>query len=233
MVQRGIGFDWNSLAEQRKHLGLDSKGLEDGLVDTAFFESIGLPVREVGDGLVNQEFIQSLEELERDLAYLAVAYKYAELFSRDPSTQNGAILVSPTGEILIGEANRFPPGIEETHERWHGKEKYGLVVHAEDGTTHSAGRLGIATEGLTMYCPWFACDNCGKAIITSRLKRVVGHNKPMDFYAANNPQKAEGWKASIDVALNAIAEVGIPYEFLEGDINNGTQIRMGGKIMIP
>lgn len=213
---KGIDFDWRELEEKSDAIGLDSKGR--------------------GEERVTSDFIESLYELDSDLAYLAVAYKYSEIYSRDPRTQNGAVLVNQHGEILLGDVNRFPVGIEETEARWNSREKYDLVVHAEEGVILSAAQLGIKTKGTIMYCPWYACDRCARAILRSGVERIIGHSKSMKFYEENNPDKAKGWRVSIEKGFKLFDEAKKPdYSFISESesISNGTQVRIGGKIMIP
>ena len=220
--ETGIEVNWRKLLDQsHNQLGMDGKGLESRFLDS--------------------QFLDSLQELPRDLAYLAVAYKFSEIYSRDPSTQNGAILVSPEGEVLVGDVNRLVDGIRETDEIWNSSEKYDLVVHAEEGVLLSAGKLGIPTEGTTMYCPWYACfERCARPMLRSGIIEVKGHKRPMEHYISKSPEKAAGWLASIDNAFALFDRVNdgdrdrrIKYGFVDAsvDINNGTQIRVGGELL--
>ena len=162
---------------------------------------------------------------KKDLAYLRIAYQLAERFSTDPSTQNGAILVNQQGEIVALGTNHFPRGVEESPERWAHPKKYSYVEHAERGVLFDALRQGIKTLGLTMYCPWFACDNCARAIIEAGIKRVIGHQTPNDW----TPDR---WKASIAEALTMLKEGGVETRWVKGLIG-GVDIRFNGEIAHP
>lgn len=96
--------------------------------------------------------------------------------SPDPSTQNGAVLVDgKTGSIIGVGWNDFPSGVNTDH--WHGEKeaKYARVVHAETSAILDAGRLGHATQGSILVCPWAACSNCAKHIAFSGVSALVRH----------------------------------------------------------
>ena len=97
------------------------------------------------------------------------------LSSRDPSTQNGAILVDIDYSIVSTGCNQFPAGVEENPTRWERPLKYKFIEHAERKVIYNACKNGVKTEGLTMVCGWAACTDCGRAIIESGIKRLVTH----------------------------------------------------------
>lgn len=51
--------------------------------------------------------------------------------------------------------------------------EYGRVVHAEMEALLACGRLGVSTQGATLYCTTFPCHNCAKHIIASGVTKVV------------------------------------------------------------
>lgn len=51
--------------------------------------------------------------------------------------------------------------------------EYGRVVHAEMEALLACGRMGISTQGATLYCTTFPCHNCAKHIIASGVAKVV------------------------------------------------------------
>lgn len=159
-----------------------------------------------------------------DFDFLKAAYKVAEKYSTDPSTQNGAILVR-NGRILTFGANHFPRGVEEKPERWERPQKYEFVEHAERNVIYKAAREGITCDDTTMYVPWYACADCGRAIIQAGITRVVGHMLPEH---ENNPR----WKESIARALEMLEEAGVKCDYLKGKIGD-VQIRMSGEIVEP
>lgn len=159
-----------------------------------------------------------------DFDYLKVAYGWATL-SSDPSTQNGAILVDASGEIRVKAFNGFPRQVEHKDERWERPTKYSYVEHAERNAIYQAAYLGIPTKGLTMYCPWYACTDCARAIIQTGIRRVVGHNHPSHDGGGR-------WKESIEIANTMFREAGVLCEYLDGTIGD-VAIRLNGTIVYP
>lgn len=157
-----------------------------------------------------------------DKDYIYEAYLYAQKTSTDPSTQNGALLVKPDFGVVAMGANHFPFGVKETLERWERPLKYKYVEHAERNSIFDAARNGKKTAGLIMYCPWFACADCARAIIQVGIREVVGHNTPIHDTAPH-------WKESIAEAMTMFSEAGLTLRYVEGEI--GVQIRFNGKVV--
>lgn len=148
--------------------------------------------------------------LKDDFHYLREAYKFAATHSPDPSTQNGACLVDPrSGEIQIKAANRFPRGIEKTEERLVRPLKYKYIEHAERNIVYDAAATGIITFNQILYCPWYACTDCARAIIQARIAECVGHKFTLDL----SPPR---WMEEIELALDMLREAGVKCRFVEG-----------------
>jgi dCMP deaminase len=155
--------------------------------------------------------------------YLAVAYLQAELESTDPSTQNGAVIVNPsTGAILCLASNHFPRGVVESKERWEKPLKYSYVEYAERNVIFEAARLGVSTQGMVMYCPWFACADCARAIIQAGIKTVYGHQDIIDLGNKLNPS----WNATIAIANQMLDEAGIERKYVVGKIGPTVNFRI-------
>lgn len=167
---------------------------------------------------------QLTDSMKRQL--LRSCYTFASKHSIDPSTQNGALLIQPTtnGIVSFG-ANVFPRRVRHTPERDKSPLKYSFVSHAETNAIFAAARKGIATGGLIMVCPWFACCECGKAIIQTGIVKVIGHKKIFD----NTPER---WRESIEIAFTMFDEAGVETELVEGDLGGDT-IRLNGEIFQP
>lgn len=168
-------------------------------------------------------------------AFLNEAYRVAK-HSPDPSTQNGAIIVQygdqyPNGYNIIGSAcNTFPEGVQSTPERLERPLKYSYVEHAERGAVYDAAKRGQSTNGATMFVPWFACADCGRAIIRSGIRKVVGHKAMMD-------KTPPHWKESIEAAMTMLKEAGVILDFYEGvvfgDAANGVDLLFNGELWRP
>jgi len=160
--------------------------------------------------------------------FIEEAYLQAQN-SPDPSTQNGALIVKFGYETeIIGRAcNTFPPGVEKTPERLVRPLKYQFVEHAERGAIYDAARNGKSTVGATMFVPWAACADCGRAIICAGISKVVVHRRMMDA-------TPDHWKESIKSAMIMLSEAGVVIDYLEtGIINEKYAIRFNESKWVP
>ena len=147
---------------------------------------------------------QQIEQLMAE-AYAAAAE------SPDPSSQNGALIVSPGGQILVRECNRFPNGIEVTDELLNDRNfKYKFIEHAERNAiyAHACDHSFMSTEGLFMVSPWAACPDCARAIVQSRIARLYVHKQRMDI-------TAERWADEVSVGRAILEDGGV--EIIEFD----------------
>ncbi|NDD52628.1 CMP deaminase [bacterium] len=164
--------------------------------------------------------LPSVQPKARDILLLAEACRHAALHSTDPQTQNGALLVSRMGEIVMA-ANTMPP-IELKPERFERPLKYFYIEHAERNVIYEAAKAGVSTDGATLYCPWFACADCARAIIQAGIKRVVGHVVPW----LETPDR---WKDSVKAADEMLDEAKIIRSYLDDEL--GVSFRFNGELL--
>jgi dCMP deaminase len=118
--------------------------------------------------------------------------------SNDPSTKVGAVIVKDLLIISTGY-NCFPRGVAETEERLNDRPtKYAMVVHAEANAILAAKGN---TQGSTMYCTLFPCNECAKLIIQSGVKRIVT--------VVPTLEQAERWKDSFNISYQMLTEAGV------------------------
>ena len=149
---------------------------------------------------------------------LKAAYKEAQK-STFPDTQNGAILVSDKGDIILSAVNTFPDGIKETEERKIKPLRSKLGVHTERNLIYLAAKNGIKTKGLTMVCSWATCIDCAQAIIQAGIKRLVTHKQALD--------RSYDWQENIDFAFKMLREAGVEIIIFDGKIGVGKVQRKG------
>lgn len=159
-----------------------------------------------------------------DLDYLRLAYQAAAK-SPDPSTQNGALLVDDAGGIIAYECNRFPNGVHDHEDRWIRPRKYAFIEHAERNVIYDAARRGFQTATLIMYCCWFACADCARAIIQAGISEVVGHDYELHHTAPH-------WKETIQIADMMLTEAGVKFRRVPDKIG-GVKIRFNGELVEP
>lgn len=155
---------------------------------------------------------------------LREAYLQA-LFSKDLSSQNGALIVNAFGTYCVG-CNNIPKGVVAADHRYQRPDKYDYTEHAERAAVYAAARNGTALGGGTMYCPWAACCDCARSIICSGIVKVVVHKERMDLTTGT-------WKASVDKALGMLAEADVFVEYESGSIEGAGMIRVDGKLWSP
>lgn len=156
---------------------------------------------------------------------LAIAYKTAKKKSRDPSTQNGALLAAQHGAkifILATGVNNLPDGIEELAERKQSPEKYKWMEHAERNVIFQAAKQGIKTKGLMMVCPWAACSACARAIIQSGITLLITHKQ------ACLCQKPH-WQEEVELGRIMLKEAGVAVQIYDGKVEVN-QVLHGGQL---
>ena len=109
-----------------------------------------------------------------DERYLSLAREVA-MWSKDPSTQVGAIIVGNKKEVLSQGFNGFPRGIDDSKERYMCQQtKYQYMVHAEMNAIYNASYRGVLLDGSTLYVYGLPiCSECAKGIIQVGIKKVV------------------------------------------------------------
>lgn len=145
--------------------------------------------------------------------YLSKAYILAQE-SKDPSTQNGALVLRAGGNRLsiIGSGvNALPKGVQDFPERWERPLKYQVVEHAERNAIFDSGSI---PNGAIMVAPWAACADCARAIIQSGISVLVRHKQASDRSPAN-------WKESIGIADTMLQEAGVDVVDYDGVLNVG------------
>tara|TARA_Y100001938_G_C8086406_1_gene432322 strand:- start:1766 stop:2272 length:507 start_codon:yes stop_codon:yes gene_type:complete len=155
--------------------------------------------------------------------YFRQAYTYAMNNSKDPSTQNVALLTDGGTGIITMECNNIP---DKVNGSWERPDKYHYVEHAERNVLYKAAKLGISTQGLTMYCPWYSCSDCARAIIQCGIKRVIGHKEYFD-------RTPDRWKESCGIGIKMMQEAGIECLIWSGIVGGRVTILVDGKEFSP
>ncbi len=147
----------------------------------------------------------------QDRELLTLAYSYAFYLSDDPRTKNGAVIFN--SKVIGYGVNRIPKGVILTEDRLISPLKYKFIEHAERNAIFSVIQNGQGNllNGSTMYCPWFACTDCAKAIIQVGIKRVVGHL--IRYKETNN------WTEEIKIANTMLDEAGVIRGYLDCHMN--------------
>lgn len=97
---------------------------------------------------------------------------HAATASKD-STQVGAVIVAPSGEVRMTGYNGPPKGVVDTPARRERPTKYLFASHAEQNAIAFAARAGVRTEGCYMFTTHLPCAGCAKSIIQAGFSCVI------------------------------------------------------------
>ena len=138
-----------------------------------------------------------------DRRYLELAEFWALKNSKDPSTQTGAVLVSPDNFVVALGYNGFPRGVEDSEARLNDREtKYKLIVHCERNAILAAKR---DLTGFTLYTwPFMSCAVCAGMVIQAGITRAVAHLN-------DNPR----WQADFELTKQMFHEAGVTLTLYE------------------
>jgi dCMP deaminase len=123
-------------------------------------------------------------------------------FSEDKSKQVGAVIVRDNRVISQGY-NGLPTGVLLNEERQERPLKYSFFEHGERNAIYTAAKMGHAVNGSTMYCNWYPCTDCARAIIQSGIIRLV----------TSRPDPESSWIESMMAAETMMLEAGVELNY--------------------
>lgn len=102
-------------------------------------------------------------------------YGFAEHAARKSkdSTQVGAVLVGPEGEIRLTGFNGPPRGVIDHEARRERPAKYLFASHAEANLIAFAAREGIRTKDCTVFVTHMPCSACARSLIQAGIAKVI------------------------------------------------------------
>lgn len=157
--------------------------------------------------------------------YMSRAYLKARQ-SPDPSSQNGAILITMrehTPCVLVNGYNHFydgiPPIVDDRD------TKLENIEHAERDALFLAAKRGFRTQGSILICPWQACTECARAIIGCGVGAIVIHKERCDL---TDPR----WLPKVNKAMGWLRDSGVWIHELEGPIS-ADPILISGRLWSP
>lgn len=116
--------------------------------------------------------------------YMEIAYAAAK-FSKDTSTQVGAVIIGASNEVRSLGYNGAPRGCsadDEGDARGTTRpEKYFWFSHAELNAITNAARVGTPLDGSTIVVTHPPCMDCARAIVQAGIKQVVAVRPTAEF----------------------------------------------------
>lgn len=152
--------------------------------------------------------------------------------SPDPSTQLGAVIVSPDNRVVASGYNGWPRGVAEMEkgdERLVGSRKYTWMAHAERNAMDNALRAGISVQGCTLYGLIPPCSSCATGICQAGISEFVCLLSTAEFYKQHSSSE---WLKNFEDVLAMFREVGVGYRvasMLDPSIVEGFRLRLAGK----
>lgn len=149
-------------------------------------------------------------ETARD--HLRQAYACAIRESQDPYIKVGAVIVNSANIVIGSGANRFPRGLEPTAEQLADVDwRIENIIHAESSAIFDAARNGRATDGTTIYMPWFPCFHCAEAIVDAGITKLIGHSAMIN-------KTPESWFESMKESSKLFRNAGVRCFAYEGEV---------------
>ena len=105
----------------------------------------------------------------REERYMGLAFWIAS-FSKDPSTQNGAIIVSSDNRPLGHGYNGPPRAYSDFDVDWARPAKYRDMVHAE---MNAIWHCSESPSGATLYCTAIPCEACMLQLVVVGLEKII------------------------------------------------------------
>ena len=130
-----------------------------------------------------------------DNNFLALA-NTVSMFSNDPSTKVGAVIVDDDNRVISIGYNGFPKGIRDDNRLSNRELKYEMIVHAEANALLFAN---APVRGCTIYTwPFQPCSRCASLIIQAGIRRVVSVES-----------KDQKWRENFQLAHDMMTEARI------------------------
>jgi dCMP deaminase len=121
-------------------------------------------------------------------------------WSKDPSTQTGAVIVDKNRRVVSVGYNGFAKGVNDDPFLYSNRElKYKMIVHCERNAIIFAQR---SLEGCTLYTtPFASCAPCAAMVIQAGITRCVAPVLPNHL--------VERWQEELNVAAVMFREAGV------------------------
>lgn len=109
-----------------------------------------------------------------DECFMRIAHVIAER-SKDPSTQNGAVIVDANNVVVGLGYNGFPRGVDNDTFPWEregklSETKYAYICHAEENAIYNSNNT---TANCKIYSILFPCNECAKALTQNGIREVI------------------------------------------------------------
>jgi dCMP deaminase len=141
-----------------------------------------------------------------DVRFLHLAQIVA-LWSKDPSTKVGAVIVRPDMTVASQGYNGFPKGMSDAPTLYEVRdEKYSRIIHAEmNALLHCREEV----VGYDMFCSLLPCERCLVHAIQKGIRRFIAPMPSLETISR--------WGSAFDKTRSYAAEMGL--ELVEYDMS--------------
>lgn len=122
-------------------------------------------------------------------------------WSKDPSTQVGALIVEGNRVVSLG-FNGYPHGVGDSADMDEREVKYLKTIHAEENAILFAKR---DLSGCAVFVTHFPCPNCSAKIIQTGIKTVYCKTQTEDYLSR--------WSDKIAVSEDMFSQAGVEVIF--------------------
>jgi len=148
-----------------------------------------------------------------DEMYMAMA-ALSSYRSKDPSTQNGFVIVNDRNRIVSIGYNGFPDGCNDDVLPWSSPKKYPYAEHSERNAIYNAD---VSLRGCVGYLyserGYYPCSDCARAIIQKGIKKVY-------MACAIKEEKSVTGTYTWDATLQMFAVSGVELVLLENSADS-------------
>jgi dCMP deaminase len=122
--------------------------------------------------------------------FLEIA-KLVASWSKDPSTQTGAVITDKDHRIISIGYNGFAKGVKDWSDRYDDRDtKYKMIVHCERNAIIFAQR---SLKDCILYTwPFASCAPCAAMVIQTGIKKCVAPKLPDEL--------KERWQEDLDIS---------------------------------
>jgi dCMP deaminase len=133
-----------------------------------------------------------------DIRFIEMA-RFVSKWSRDPSTQTGAVIVRPDLTVASVGYNGFPKQMSDDDELYADRDKkYSRIVHCEMNALIHARET---VEGYTLYTTGMCCDRCVVHLIQAGIFRFVWPEDTEDMKSR--------WATAFEKTWGYLTEAGV------------------------
>jgi dCMP deaminase len=156
----------------------------------------------------------TITSLNWDLRFAQMA-KLVSLWSKDPSTKVGSVIVRPDKTIASVGFNGFPRGVPDNPEDYADRaKKLAITKHAEENAILFSREL---LDGYTIYIyPLPPCTHCAGDIIQRGIKRVVSIVPTAQRHRLSDPIYC------FDLALRMFDQAGVTVDLIHEEVDLST-----------